>query len=415
MENKKSVTPTYSFDQTAFVKFVDRSDFRLAKYFDISLTGFSCFCPKPMEIGEKHRIEINLKMISGGTIDDLEPHIAMSELTACEELDGKKLYRFNFIEFEKNCFDNLIKAIEYLDQKEKLISVPDLSKKKIDTDQKDIEDIVKDVMESIKNGEISLPVLPHIVQEVEKVVNSPTSTIEELAEVIEKDAVISVKVVSTANSPFYRGKSHIVTVKDTIPRLGFKETQNLVVTIANKSLYNAKNRHFKKLLEKLWLHSLACACSARAIAEKLGLDNTDKFFMLGLVHDIGKTLLLRILSEIENKQKFSTEKTISIINEYSPSLCGVILRHWKFSKGFVRAVVLHEGPTFDKTADKATLVINIANNLARSIGYDIGGSENINIDLTNLDSVKRLKISMDTLNEIAENTKAMMQDSDSAF
>ncbi len=411
MNTNKTITPRYTFDKTTFVKFIDRTDFKLAKYNDISLDGFSCFCNKPIEIGEKMRVEINLKMISGGLIDDLVPHIATSEVIGKETINGNSVFRFKFIEFAENTFDNLSKVIDYLDQKEKLIAFTDISidnRKAQDT----ISEIVKDMSERIKKGQITLPVLPKIVQEIKIVTNNPDATNDDIAAVIEKDAVIAIKIISAANSIYYRGRSHIVTVKETIPRLGIKETQNLVLTIATKSLYNTKREQYVKLLEKLWSHSLACALNAKAIAQELECKNGDDFFTIGLVHDIGQTLLIKILSEMTSTKTFKTNDIIGSTNEHAVELSEVILKHWNFSDDFTTAVVQHKNHKFDETSGKSALIVNVANNMTYNIGYGINEEH---VDLANLESAKILKLLPEKLYEINEKTRLEIEDFGNSF
>ena len=61
------------------------------------------------------------------------------------------------------------------------------------------------MIEKFKRGHIELPVLPEVVQQVQEVVAKPDSTVNDLSNVIEKDAVTAVKLIAAANSPMYRG------------------------------------------------------------------------------------------------------------------------------------------------------------------------------------------------------------------
>ena len=78
--------------------------------------------------------------------------------------------------------------------------------------------------------------MPQVVKEIQAVAKRPNSTSEEIARVIEKDPVISLRLISVSNSPIYRGVTEIQDVKSALPRLGLKETLNIVLAIANKSL-----------------------------------------------------------------------------------------------------------------------------------------------------------------------------------
>ena len=61
---------------------------------------------------------------------------------------------------------------------------------------------------------------------------APGLSPEELAQAIEKDPTISLRLISVANSPIYRGITEIRNVKTAIPRLGLKETFNVVMPLA---------------------------------------------------------------------------------------------------------------------------------------------------------------------------------------
>ena len=66
-------------------------------------------------------------------------------------------------------------------------------------------------MQKFKNGEIELPVLPKIVQEIQSVIKDPVSTADNLVRVIERDAAISIRLISIANSPIYRGAFFVIS------------------------------------------------------------------------------------------------------------------------------------------------------------------------------------------------------------
>jgi HD-GYP domain-containing protein (c-di-GMP phosphodiesterase class II) len=158
-----------------------------------------------------------------------------------------------------------------------------LQKKQVDT----MRAIFAEILGKFKSGKINPPVMPQVVREMQTVIKQPKSTPEQLAQVIEKDPTISLRLISVANSPVYRGITEIRNVKTAIPRLGLKETLNIVLAIANKNLYESKNVKFKILMDKLWVHALASAYGAKVIAKHLKLDDLEKYFLMGLTHDIG--------------------------------------------------------------------------------------------------------------------------------
>ena len=272
-----------------------------------------------------------------------------------------------------------------------------------------VRKMIETTVASFKAGKLDLPVMPQVVQEIQDIMNKPTSGVAELAQVIEKDASISVKLITTANSPVYRGIDKIQSVSMAISRIGHKESQSIVSVIANKGLYETKNKQFKKLMEKLWEHSLACAHGAKIISTKVSPKDVEKAFMSGLIHDIGSVLLLKSLGEVVSpKTTFDEADLIDSVYEVHTSFGAYLLDKWEFSKDFVSIAKLHEWTKFDPETEKDVLIVNLADNLAHKIGY--GFFDKGEIDLAGLDSTKLLQISPDILEKIGQEVEKAMEE-----
>lgn len=302
-----------------------------------------------------------------------------------------------------------------VEEKEKRIDAEVIEHIEKKGDKEVLQDAIQGIVKRFKRGEIDLPVLPKVVQEIQKVMSKPSATVDDLAKVIERDAVISVKVISAANSPFYRGTEKVRTVETAIPRLGFKETQSIVSAIANKGLYDTKKKMFKTLMQHLWLHSLSSAYSARALAKELLLGDGEKFFLMGLIHDIGKVLLIKALDEI-SLQMSSLDKNdiITITQDVHTNFGGAILRRWGFTEDFVRVALLHNGKDFNNALDKDVLVTNLANNISYKIGYSLFDNNN-GVDLARLQSAILLELTPNTIETICEDIKNLMEGTNQIF
>jgi HD-like signal output (HDOD) protein len=145
----------------------------------------------------------------------------------------------------------------------------EVSQRSKEEDKKEIiQKTINDIIVRFKKGQISLPTLPTVVQDVQKAIDNPVSTTDDVAKLIETDSVISLRLISIANSAVYRGADKIQNVKQAVPRLGLKQTKSVVVAIANKGIYKTDNIEFKAILEKMWLHALACAYASRMIVDE---------------------------------------------------------------------------------------------------------------------------------------------------
>ncbi|MBW2469496.1 MAG: HDOD domain-containing protein [Deltaproteobacteria bacterium] len=270
-----------------------------------------------------------------------------------------------------------------------------------------IKDIFTKIIHDFTAGNILPPVMPQVVKEVQAVIKKPSSTAEDIAVVIEKDPVISLRLISVANSPVYRGIHKIRNLKEAIPRLGLKETLSLVIAIANKSLYETDQAKFKILMDKLWVHSLASAYGAKLIAEHLKLPDPENYFLMGLVHDIGKSLLLKAFTSIFKEKKINFDVIQANIQQGHLSIGGVLLRRWGFDDIFIKVVTEHERLEFPPDTPKEILIVQLTNMLTRTIGYSLFDDP---VELSELDSTQLLEIDPQRLDEIGAEMRLIIQD-----
>jgi HD-GYP domain-containing protein (c-di-GMP phosphodiesterase class II) len=267
--------------------------------------------------------------------------------------------------------------------------------------------IFAEILDKFKSRKINPPVMPQVVREMQTVIKQPKSTPEQLTQVIEKDPTISLRLISVSNSPVYRGITEIRNVKTAIPRMGLKETLNIVTAIANKGLYESKNVKYKILMDRLWVHALACAYGSKLIAQTLKLDDLEKYFLMGLIHDIGKILLLNAFSEVSRGKSLSMDAIEANLQEAHIGLGSMLLKRWKFDAEFINVITHHEDVEFSQDTVKEILVVHLANMLTRRIGFSLFEEE---VDFTELQSATILKMEPEQMEGIGEEVKTIISD-----
>lgn len=258
---------------------------------------------------------------------------------------------------------------------------------------------VQDIIEKFKKGHIELPVMPEVVHQTQEIINKPGSNVNDLSQVVEKDVVVSAKLIAIANSPKYLGMDKVDNVRQAVARLGFKETQALILALANRGFYRSKNRQLRTMMDKLRLHSLACAYGASQLAAKSGFKETEKYFLLGLIHNIGSVLLIWLLAEIAlQNEALKMEDVVLEVQKLHSAFGAVLLERWKFPEDMITVVKMHEGPNFPPDTPPEVLIINLANSLAFKIGYGFYTREEQ--ELSELDSARLLNFSAEDLEAI---------------
>jgi HD-GYP domain-containing protein (c-di-GMP phosphodiesterase class II) len=319
---------------------------------------------------------------------------ALSIEDALVEIKGKAGQLFdqdliqNFIAFVES---NSGKSLDYLDRKQ----------------TSTIRTLFIEILNKFKSGQINPPVMPQVVREMQSVLKKPKSSPDELAQVIEKDPTISLRLISIANSPIYRGLTEIGNVRAAIPRLGLKETLNVVLAIANKNLYETDNVKFKILMDKLWVHSLACAYGSKLIAQTLKLDDKEKYFLMGLTHDVGKILLLKEFTDASTGPSLSMDAIEANLQEAHIGLGSMLLKRWGFDAEYINVITHHENVEFSPDTAKEILVVHLANMLTRQIGFSLFKEK---IDFAELPSAQILKLEPAKIESIGEEVKSIISD-----
>lgn len=233
--------------------------------------------------------------------------------------------------------------------------------------------MVETIIKKLYRGRIRLPVLPQIVKDIQEALAEEDPSIDTLVSVVEKDTVVSGKLVNIANSPLYRGLDAVTDLKAAIVRLGIEATHAAVTTISSKLLFDSENDTLKNVLEKHWRHSFATACCGKLIAEKMGLSNSDSVFLMGITYDLGNVLLMKVIADLAPDTAFDDVELLKAVHEIHTTFGAALLKKWKFPETFIRLAEQHHWNSFPPGTEKEIMVIHLADFLAGTIGYGFPG------------------------------------------
>ena len=141
-----------------------------------------------------------------------------------------------------------------------------------------------------------IPTLPVVATRVTELINDPNSSSGDIADVLKKDQVLTAKVLKLINSPYYGIPGEVTDVKRALAYLGFNTLAQLVLSISVIGVFQG-NKNTKFSLQAFWKHALGTAVTAEVIAKKIGYKKPEECFTCGLLHDIGKIVLLQIAPE----------------------------------------------------------------------------------------------------------------------
>ena len=152
-----------------------------------------------------------------------------------------------------------------------------------------------------------LPPLPTLVTRALDMLSDPGVDIKSVEKVIGMDQSLVSKLIKISNSALFGGMNRVESLQQALTRLGAKTTKGLVLSASMQTYFLKGNPGMQTWGPFLWQHAAECGLAARRIAVAAGYDDSEKAFVGGLLHDIGKLVLLLVSADsyrqIQNLKK----------------------------------------------------------------------------------------------------------------
>jgi HD-like signal output (HDOD) protein len=138
----------------------------------------------------------------------------------------------------------------------------------------------------------SFPVLPAVYARLIRELEKETTPSEAIISLLNDDPAILSRVLQVANSPLFRGRVPVARASDALFQLGTRLITALVLSL--HVFESRKDLCFPEMpLDALWQHSLETARIGQTLCRmKLSDDAANAAFFAGLVHDLGRLILI---------------------------------------------------------------------------------------------------------------------------
>lgn len=141
------------------------------------------------------------------------------------------------------------------------------------------------IIARIRDG-YALPSLSLVALKLVNLASSETATIEDIAELIETDPALTVRLLRLANSVFLRSVEPAVTVEQAIMRVGSNHLRVMALSISLRDTF-PMGKVGAMDYERFWRSSLYQALFAKKLAQSLSTCKPEEAFVSGLVLEVG--------------------------------------------------------------------------------------------------------------------------------
>ncbi len=253
------------------------------------------------------------------------------------------------------------------------------------------KDLPQGVRESVLSRIVSLRNF-ETIHRLQRTMGDPASTMTELSRMITSDPILSAKILEIANSSYYGMRQKLNSISHAIMIIGMTNLKAIVYHEGVLQALDEKGFRQDPAMKALWQHMNYTSIYASYLQYLFGSLNMGNLFTLGLLHDIGKFIMIRLApltaNDAEPSGRYSPLWTPAEEEErygISHPLVGrLALEHWGLSPLMVETVALHHAPvhippdelSLDREAMQYLLVLFLADRAAHLFaGGEAGGEE----------------------------------------
>lgn len=227
-----------------------------------------------------------------------------------------------------------------------------------------IEQLERSLVQKLEQGEIELPLLPQVASQVMALTSDPAADASKLSSLIHQDQALAAHVLRIANSPAYMPRSPVVSLQHAVAMLGINLLSEIAFTASLKAGAFQVPGH-EEDIKHLWRHSLASGAFAKEVARARRV-NVESAFLCGLLHAIGKPVVLRTTSAIAQKQNIPADKPLlrMLMNGYHSRVGCLIADKWGLPKQVAEAIQYYSDYDHAASFRQECLLTCVADRLA---------------------------------------------------
>lgn len=222
---------------------------------------------------------------------------------------------------------------------------------------------------------IQIPTLPDVVLRINAMIDDPSIGLQEMGKLVAGDASITARVLRLANSGYYGLSEPVCSAERAVTVIGARSLRNVAMQVSILKQYEHLSVVPDFDLQDLWSHSTATAQIAQALAEacyrRTGLA-PDDFYACGLLHDVGKVVMLESLGDRYVECLRHARRTGSTLHEAEDYVLGfthievgaLLATRWQLPEKVAHAIEYHHGPKEMIVGHPHIAVVAIADQIA---------------------------------------------------
>lgn len=193
--------------------------------------------------------------------------------------------------------------------------------------------------------------LPLFYERLNEAINHPRSSIDDIARIITEDQGLTARLLRLANSPMFGCYSKVDSITKAATIIGTQQLRDLALAASVMGVFSGIPEDMLNMAS-FWQHSIACGIVARSLAIYRREPNVERFFLAGMLHDVGHLVLISawpalgrgLLEAQRDTGRWYVELEREQLGFDHAELSNALLNKWKIPASISEPVSCHHNP-----------------------------------------------------------------------
>ncbi|HEY5513908.1 MAG TPA: HDOD domain-containing protein [Geomonas sp.] len=253
-----------------------------------------------------------------------------------------------------------------------------------------IEQMVEDVT--------TIHSLPMFYSQLSEAIDHPRSSIADIAKIISEDQGLTARILKLSNSPLFGYFSKIETITQAVTIIGVLQVRDLALALSVMDVFAGIPEDLVNM-KQFWRHSLATGLAARLLATSQREANLERFFVAGILHDVGRLVLyirapdasLELLEQCRLTGELLHRAERARFGFDHADIGGYLLRRWKIPPSVSEPVERHHNCQRAAQYPREASILHLADIVAHAM--QIGNSGELYVPVLDNSAWEQLRVS----------------------
>ena len=275
--------------------------------------------------------------------------------------------------------------------------------------------------DTLVNKSLELVSAPNTYLQLNALIQDPMYSADDITAIINTDPALTTRLLKVVNSPYYGFPSQINTISRAITIIGTNELIQLVLATSVINAFKGIPSNLMNM-DEFWKHSLACALTSSLLAEKCKQVSRERFFIAGLLHNIGCLVMYQSVPELAreaiNRAQFGHE----IIYQAEKNVLGfdhtevgeALIKGWRLPALLAETARFHHSPDDAQEFPLEVAIVHVADIMVTATAQ-FGHSGDHHVPPLNAEAWDKLQLDPAVIPEILQQVAEQLDDLASLF